>query len=558
MPIQRPWLAEFNQHGIPAQIQMPDQDQSLIDLFEQSFQQFSDQTAFISFQRQLSFKELDQLSLQFASYLQSLDLAPQSRIAVMMPNILQYAIVTAGILRAGFIQVNVNPLYTSRELAYQLKDSGAEVLVIVDNALAVYQPIQHETVVKTVVRTSIIDFLDDVTLKHIPALQAFAQTPEHQVEHVIALKTCLAQADISTYQRPHLTLSDIALLQYTGGTTGISKGTILSHQNLYANVLQAEAFFVPRLGSYEMRQEDKMFCALPLYHIFAFTVTLLLGAYLGITTVLVLNPRDIEMVIALWKQNRPTFFPAVNTLFNALANHPAFKQLDFSNFKLAVGGGMPVLKATADLWQQATGSVIVEAYGLSETSPMATSNPATATHFNGKIGLAAPSTDIAILDDDGNELPFGEAGEICIRGPQVMQGYWQRPDETAQVMTADGFFRSGDIGTMDENGYVELVDRKKDMILVSGFNVYPREIEEVIAQHPKVLEVAAVGILDEKSGEAPKIFVVKRDESLTEEEIMRFAHENLAAYKCPKAIEFIQEVPKSNVGKILRKDLKVS
>ncbi|KAF7276663.1 hypothetical protein GWI33_009946 [Rhynchophorus ferrugineus] len=390
------------------------------------------------------------------------------------------------------------------------------------------------------------------------------QVPAWNIPGHVSFKTALNKFPSSKYQRPTLTLSDTAVLQYTGGTTGVSKGAELTHRNLVANVLQCEGIFASKFGQGDAEDGDRIVCALPLYHIFAFMVCALYGMYKGQTNILIPNPRDLPAVIGELRKYKPSFFPAVNTLFNALVNNEEFKQLDHSNLKLAMGGGMAVLPSTAQAWKQITGVTIIEGYGLSETSPVATANPPANTEFTGTIGVPLPSTDVAILDEDGNIIPLGaldeeghpQSGEISIRGPQVMKGYWNRPDETAKVMTADGFFRTGDIGIMNSEGYFKIVDRKKDMILVSGFNVYPSEIEEVIAKHPKVLEVATIGVPDEKSGEVPKLFVVKKDESLTAEEILAFAKQNLTGYKRPRYVEFLAELPKSNVGKILRKDLR--
>jgi len=490
--------------------------------------------------------------------LQSLGLAKGTRVAVMMPNVLQYPVVALGVFRAGLILVNVNPLYTARELEHQLNDSGSEVLVIVENFASVYQAIIGKTPVKHVVVASVGDMLGTLkgTLVNFVLRKVRKQIPEWNIPGHIKFNAALAKANPSNYKRPNLTLSDTAVLQYTGGTTGVSKGAELTHRNLVANMLQCDGIFQSKFGATDGDKNDRIFCALPLYHIFAFMVCALYGMYKGQANVLIPNPRDLPGVIKELRKYQPSFFPAVNTLFNALVHNEEFKQLDHSKMKMAMGGGMAVLPSTAEAWKRVTGTTIIEGYGLSETSPVATANPPASTEFSGTIGIPLPLTEVAILDDDGNEVALGEQGEISIRGPQVMKGYWNRPEETEKVMTKDGFFRTGDIGIMNDRGYVKIVDRKKDMILVSGFNVYPSEIEEVIAKHPKVLEVAAIGVADEKSGEVPKLFVVKKDPSLTTEEVLAFAKENLTGYKRPRYVEFMEELPKSNVGKILRKDLR--
>ena len=538
--MEKIWFAEYQKTGIPETVTLPAENTSLVDIFERNFQKFGSRDAFIFMDKAMSFNELELASRKFATYLQNLGLAKGTRVAVMMPNVLQYPVVALAVLRAGLVLVNVNPLYTARELEHQLNDSGAEVLVIIENFASVYQSILGKTPVKHVVVASVGDMLG--TLKG--TLVNFV------------LRKVRKQIPAWNYKRPTLTLSDTAVLQYTGGTTGVSKGAELTHRNLVANLLQCDGIFQSKFGANDGAKGDRIVCALPLYHIFAFMVCAMYGMYKGQANILIPNPRDLPAVIKELRKYQPSFFPAVNTLFNALVNNEEFKQLDHSNLKMAMGGGMAVLPSTAEAWKKITGTTIIEGYGLSETSPVATANPPASTEFSGTIGIPLPLTEVAILDDDGKEVPLGEQGEISIRGPQVMKGYWNRPDETAKVMTADGFFRTGDIGVMDSRGYVKIVDRKKDMILVSGFNVYPSEIEEVIAKHPKVLEVAAIGVPDEKSGEVPKLFIVKKDPSLTTEEVLNFAKENLTGYKRPRYVEFMDELPKSNVGKILRKDLR--
>jgi long-chain acyl-CoA synthetase len=552
------WLKTYEKYGIPKEISLPAENTSLVDVFEENFKKYATREAFLFMDKALTFAELADLSLKFACYLQSLQLPKGSRVAVMMPNVFQYPIVAVGVLRAGLVLVNVNPLYTARELEHQLNDSGAEVLVIIENFAHVYQAILGKTAVKHVVVTGVGDMLGLLkgSLVNFVLRKVRKQVPAWQIPGHTGFKAALNKVSVGKYQRPQLHLSDTAVLQYTGGTTGVSKGAELTHRNLLANVLQIEAMLSATLGTGEVPEGERIFCALPLYHIFAFTVCALFGICRGSSNILIPNPRDLPAVIAELRKYKPVFFPAVNTLFNALVHNAEFKQLDHRNLRLACGGGMSVLPSTAALWKQVTGSNIIEGYGLSETSPLASVNPPSDTEFSGTIGIPVPSTEMRILDDDGLAVALGEQGEIAIRGPQVMKEYWNRPEETEKVMTHDGFFRTGDIGIMDQDGYVKIVDRKKDMILVSGFNVYPNEIEEVIAQHPKVLEVAVIGVKDEKSGEAPKMFIVKQDPSLSSEEILNFAKDNLTGYKRPRYVEFLDELPKSNVGKILRKDLR--
>jgi long-chain acyl-CoA synthetase len=556
--MEKVWFAEYQKTGIPETVELPQENTSLIDIFERNFQKFGSRDAFIFMDKVMSFSDLELASRKFATYLQSLGLAKGSRVAVMMPNVLQYPVVALAVFRAGLVLVNVNPLYTARELEHQLNDSGAEALVIVENFATVYQAINGKTPVKHVVVASVGDMLGTLkgTLVNFVLRKVRKQIPDWNIPGHIKFNAALAKVNPSNYKRPSMTLSDTAVLQYTGGTTGVSKGAELTHRNLVANLLQCDGIFQSKFGQGDGAKDDRIFCALPLYHIFAFMVCALYGMYKGQANILIPNPRDLPAVIKELRKYQPGFFPAVNTLFNALVHNEEFRQLDFSNLKMAMGGGMAVLPSTAEEWKKVTGTIIIEGYGLSETSPVATANPPATTEFSGTIGVPLPLTDVAILDDDGNHLAQGEQGEISIRGPQVMKGYWNRPDETAKVMTADGYFRTGDIGVMDARGYFKIVDRKKDMILVSGFNVYPSEIEEVIAQHPKVLEVAAIGVPDEKSGEVPKLFVVKKDPSLTTEEVLEFAKENLTGYKRPRYVEFMDDLPKSNVGKILRKDLR--
>jgi long-chain acyl-CoA synthetase len=555
--MEKIWFAEYQKTGIPETVELPPENTSLNDVFERNFQKFGSRDAFIFMDKVLTFNELEEASRKFATYLQSLGLAKGSRVAVMMPNVLQYPVVALGVFRAGLVLVNVNPLYTSRELEHQLNDSGAEALVIIENFASVYQAIIGKTPVKHVVVASVGDMLGALkgTLVNFVLRSVRKQIPAWDIPGHVKFNAAMSKVSVSNYKRPNLTLSDTAVLQYTGGTTGVSKGAELTHRNLVANMLQCDGIFQSKFGAQDGAKDDRIFCALPLYHIFAFMVCAMYGMYKGQANILIPNPRDLPAVMKELRKYRPSFFPAVNTLFNALVNNEEFKQLDHSNLKMAMGGGMAVLASTAEAWKKITGTNIIEGYGLSETSPVATANPPSSMEFSGTIGIPLPLTEVAILDDDGNEVALGEQGEISIRGPQVMKGYWNRPDETEKVMT-NGFFRTGDIGVMDDRGYIKIVDRKKDMILVSGFNVYPSEIEDVVSKHPKVLEVAAIGVPDEKSGEVPKLFVVKKDPSLTTEEVLAFAKENLTGYKRPRYVEFMDELPKSNVGKILRKDLR--
>lgn len=534
------WQQTYIEAGIPDEICLPPISSSMIDIFERNSKEFADKTAYIFRDEQLSYKQVDQLSLKFAVFLQSLGLKKGARVAVMLPNILQYPISVMGILRAGLILVNVNPLYTARELEHQLKDSGAEAIIVLDSLKNTFQQIAANTAVKHLIVTSINESLTE----------PFAQTNN---DEFILFSSALA-SPISAYTKPELTLNDTAVLQYTGGTTGVSKGAELTHLNLVANLLQNNAIFGPILLGGKQEQQN-MICALPLYHIFAFQLSMV-SQYVGFACVLILNPRDTPSLINEMVKHPPVLFPSVNTLTNALVNHEDIHKVDFSHIKLATSGGMATLPTTAEAWHKLTQKPLLEGYGLSETSPVVSVNPPNIKGFTGKIGIPLPSTEIAIIDDNGQEVPLNQEGEIAVRGPQVMKGYWNRPEETAQVMTREGYFRTGDIGVMDSAGFVKIVDRKKDMILVSGFNVYPNEIEEVVSRHPKVLEAAAIGVMDEKSGEVPKLFIVKKDINLTENEIFEFISDKLTGYKQPKYIEFLGELPKSNVGKILRKELR--
>ena len=552
------WLREYPQ-GVPADID-PGRYPSLTALLEGAFARHAARVAFTCMGADLTYAELGRRSTALASWLQDQGIAPGDRVAIMLPNVLQYPIVFCGVLRAGATVVNVNPLYTAHELEFQLKDSGARVLFVLENFAHVTQAVLDKVPALRVVICSMGEMyrppkswvVDWVVRRVKKLVRPYALPAQSSFRFSRVLARGAARPLSPVASQPQ----DIAVLQYTGGTTGVSKGAMLLHRNLVANVLQSEAWYQPALAKIPAGEQTVTVTALPLYHIFALTCCALLSMSQGGRCLLIPNPRDFDSVVAALKGQRMHVFPAVNTLFNALAEHDAFRQLDFSTLVLSIGGGMAVQRAVAERWLQVTGCPICEGFGLSETSPSASCNPVDTDRYSGTIGLPLPSTELAILDDDGRHVPLGTAGEIGIRGPQVMAGYWKRPDETAKVMTADGFLRTGDIGVMDERGYTRIVDRKKDMILVSGFNVYPNEVEEVVAAHPGVLECAAVGISDEHSGEAVKLFVVRKDPALTEQDLFDYCHENLTGYKRPKVIEFRPELPKTNVGKILRRALR--
>jgi len=549
------WLKSYPP-GVPADID-PDQYGSLVQLLEESFHKYAANKAFVCMDTFLTYGELDTMSRRLAAWLQSRGLQKGARVAVMMPNVLQYPVALAAILRAGYTVVNVNPLYTPRELEHQLKDSGSEAIVVLENFAHTVQQVLGKTPVRHVVVASMGELLGAKgLLVNFVVRSVKKMVPEFSIPHMVRFKDALAQGGKMPFAAPQLASSDVAFLQYTGGTTGVSKGATLTHRNVIANVLQSEAWLNPSMSQPPVVDFPTIVCALPLYHIFALTACALLGMRVGALNILIPNPRDIPGFIRELAKYKVNMLPAVNTLYNALVNHPDFRHVDFSSLKVANGGGMAVQKAVNDKWHAITGTNIIEGYGLSETAPVATCNRSDTPGFTGTIGLPVPSTDIAIVDDDGKALPLGSIGEIAIRGPQVMTGYWNRPDETAKVMTADGYFRSGDIGIMDENGYVKIVDRKKDMILVSGFNVYPNELEEVIMAHPGVLECAVVGVPDEHSGEAVKVFVVRKDAALNAEQLMDYCRQEFTGYKKPKYIEFRDELPKTNVGKILRRALR--
>jgi long-chain acyl-CoA synthetase len=528
---------------------------SIPEMLNASFIKFADKPAFHCMGKTITYKELDQLSLKFASYLQNeLKLNRGDRVALMMPNILQYPVALFGILRGGFVAVNVNPLYTPRELEHQLKDSGAKAIIIFENACHTLESILPHTDVKFVMKTSIGDMLSfpKNLLVNFVIKKVKKMVPDYELPMAIHFTDSLSRGNESLFKDPKLKKEDIAFLQYTGGTTGVAKGAILTHKNILANLCQARAWISPLVKE----GVEIIITPLPLYHIFSLTANCFTFSSIGALNILITNPRDMAGFVKELKKWKFTAFTGVNTLFNGLLNTDGFKDLDFSSLKLTLGGGMAVQKAVAEKWKTVTGKALIEAYGLTETSPAACINPMNLAAFNGFIGLPISSTNVEIKDDDEKTLGLGEVGEICISGPQVMQGYWKRDDETQKVFTKDGFLKTGDIGLINENGFVKIVDRKKDMILISGFNVYPNEIEDVVATNPKVFEVAAIGVPDDKTGEAIKLFIVKKDESLTSEEVIKFCRENLTNYKVPKLVEFRKELPKSNVGKILRKDLR--
>ena len=553
----RPWLSSYPA-GVPADIDTSSYA-SLVALMEESFAKYADRTAYSFMGKDVTYRDTDKQSKAFAAYLQGLGLVKGDRVAAMMPNCPQYPIAVAAILRAGLILVNVNPLYTPRELEHQLKDSGAKAIVIMENFGTTLQQCIAATPVKHVVLAAMGDRLGLLkgTLVNYVVRNVKKLVPEFSLPGAVRFNDALEKgASRGAPAAVAIGPDDVAVLQYTGGTTGVSKGAVLLHRNVIANVMQSEVWNQPAMKNIPTGEQPTSVCALPLYHIFAFTVNMMLGLRIGGKVILIPNPRDIAGTLKELSKHTFHSFPAVNTLFNGLANHPDFNTVNWKNLKVSVGGGMAVQGAVAKLWLEKTGCSICEGYGLSETSPSATCNPTDSTAYTGTIGVPLPSTYLKLLDDDGNEVAPGEPGEIAIKGPQVMAGYWQRPDETAKTMTADGWFKSGDIGTVDERGYFKIVDRKKDMILVSGFNVYPNEIEDVVAQVPGVMECAAVGVNDEKTGEAVKLVIVKKDDSLTEAQVRDFCRSNLTGYKQPKLIEFRTDLPKTPVGKILRRELR--
>lgn len=551
--MDQPWINHLPK-DVPAEINV-EQYSSLVDMFETAVAKYEDQPAFINMGATLTYRKLEERSRAFAAYLQNeLKLEKGDRVALMMPNLLQYPIALFGVLRAGMVVVNVNPLYTPRELKHQLIDSGAKAIVVVSNFARTLEEVVEQTPVESVIITSLGDQLSapkrtlvNFVVKYIKKL-----VPKYDLPHALSMRDTLSTGRRMQYIKPDVTNDDLAFLQYTGGTTGVSKGAMLTHGNIVANVLQADGAYSPALND----GSEFVVTALPLYHIFALTVNCLLFLHKGSQNLLITNPRDIPGFVAELKKYPFTALTGVNTLFNALVNSDEFSQLDFSRLKLSIGGGMAVQKAVADKWQAITKTRLLEGYGLTEASPLLTCCPYNLDGYNGSIGFPAPSTLIQIRDDDGKVLAQGETGELFGKGPQVMKGYWQRPEETAKVIDTDGWLATGDIGYMDEKGFFYIVDRKKDMILVSGFNVFPNEVEEVVALHPKVIEVAAVGVPNDASGELVKVFVVAKDKSLTAEDIIKHCRIHLTGYKVPKLVEFRNELPKTNVGKILRRELR--
>ncbi len=551
--MEKPWFNHY-QDGVPKEID-PNTYNSIPELLEESFKKFADKPAFHCMGKTLNYSDMDLLSKKFASYLQNnLGLKKGDRVAIMSPNILQYPVALFGILRAGMVCVNVNPLYTARELEHQLKDSGSETIIIFENSASVLEEVIANTPVKNVLVTQIGDMLKfpkslivNFVIKHVKKM-----VPSWNIKGATPFLKALDEGDESKYQKVEIDNEETAFLQYTGGTTGVSKGAELTHKNIVSNLVQARSWISPLIEE----GKEIIITPLPLYHIFSLTANCFTFSTIGALNVLITNPRDIPGFVKELKKWDFTAFTGVNTLFNGLLNNPDFKDCGFDSLKLTLGGGMAVQKAVAEKWKQVTKTPLIEAYGLTETSPAACINPMDLTDYNGSIGLPISSTDVCIKDDDENTLSAGEIGEICIKGPQVMRGYWGRPEETKKVMTADGYFKTGDIGLMDEQGFFKIVDRKKDMILVSGFNVYPNEVEDAVVTHPGVLEAAAIGIPNEKSGEVVKLFIVKKDKALTEDKVIEHCRSVLTGYKVPKIVEFRDELPKSNVGKILRKDLR--
>ncbi|MGK5017200.1 MULTISPECIES: long-chain-fatty-acid--CoA ligase [unclassified Janthinobacterium] len=550
------WLKSYPD-SVPAEIDCT-QYRSVTHLLEESFQKYADRNAFVCMDKFLTYRELDKLSLQMGAWLQSKGLKTGARVAIMLPNVLQYPVAMAAILRAGYTVVNVNPLYTPRELQHQLIDSGSEAIIVLENFATTVEQVLPHTQVKHVIVATMGDLLGGLkgAIVNFVVRKIKKMVPAFSLPGAISFNKMLAEGARLTLQPVQQGHDDIVFLQYTGGTTGVSKGAMLLHRNVIANVLQNEAWMSPVMTPAMRATSMGFMCALPLYHIYSLTVSALMGMRLGGMSVLIPNPRDIPGFVKELAKHKIVVFPAVNTLYNALLNNAEFAKLDFSSYKVCNGGGMALQRNVAERWLKLTGCPLIEGYGMSETSPVVTGNRVDITEFTGTIGLPFPSTEVAILNDDGVEVPLGEPGEIAVRGPQVMAGYWQRPDETAKSMTADGYFKTGDVGVMDERGYVKIVDRKKDMIIVSGFNVYPNEVEDVVSSCPGVLECACIGVPDANSGEAVKVFVVRKDPNLTVEQIREHCKHELTAYKKPKYIEFRDELPKTNVGKILRRQLR--
>ena len=554
--MEKTWLKHYPS-GVAQHIDVG-QYSSLVALLDESFKKYRDRAAYRFMRKPISFGQVDDLSRAFAAYLQSQGFAKGDRVAVMMPNVPQYPVALAGILRAGCVVVNVNPLYTPRELEHQLKDSGAKGIVILENFAATLAQVSEHVPAKKVIVASMGDLLGFPMSLIVNSVVRYVRkmVPAYDLPNAVKFNDALSQGRRGSLRPPIVGPDDVAVLQYTGGTTGVSKGAVLLHRNLVANTLQSEAWYQPALKKVPANEQVTTVCALPIYHIFGFTVNIMLGMRTGGCNVLIPNPRDLPAVFKELRGIKFHSFPAVNTLFGAMANHPEFNTVDWSSLLVSIGGGMAVQSATAKLWLEKTGCPIVEGYGLSETSPIVCCNPVDSTAYSGNIGFPLPDTEIALLDEDGSEVPQGMPGEIAVRGPQVMAGYWQRADETARAMTVDGFFRTGDIGTVDATGHIKIVDRKKDMILVSGFNVYPNEVEDVVTQMPGILECAAVGVPDAKAGEAVKLVIVRSDPAITEADVRAYCETNMTGYKRPKVVEFRADLPKSPVGKILRRELR--
>jgi long-chain acyl-CoA synthetase len=554
--MEKTWLRQYPA-GVPPTIDV-EQYPSLVALLDESFRRYADRSAYRFMGKGITFAQVDEASRALAAYLQGLGLEKGDRIAVMMPNVPQYPVAVAAILRAGLVVVNVNPLYTPRELEHQLKDSGSKGILLVENFAATLEAVLAAVPTRRVIVSGVGDMLGfpKAAIVNYVVRKVKKAVPPFSIPGAVRFNDAVAQGRRKTFTPAQVGPDDIAVLQYTGGTTGVSKGAVLLHRNLVANILQAEAWYQPALKKIPAGEQIVTICALPIYHIFGFNTNMMLAMRMGGCNILIPNPRDLPAMFKELSGVKFHSFPAVNTLFNAMAHHPDFNSVDWSHLKISVGGGMAVQSATAKLWLEKTGCPIVEGYGLSETSPSVTCNPVDSTAYSGNIGLPMPNTEIVLLDDEGAEVAVGQPGEIAIRGPQVMAGYWQRPDETAKVMTADGFFRSGDIGVVDERGYFRIVDRKKDMILVSGFNVYPNEVEDVVTQMPGVLECAAIGVPDAKAGEAVKLVIVRSNPAVTEADVRAYCEANLTGYKRPKIIEFRAELPKTPVGKILRRELR--
>jgi len=554
--MEKTWLKQYPA-GVPANIDVA-QYPSLVALLEEALKKYAALPAYKFMGKVITFAQVDEASRAMAAYLQSLGLDKGDRIAIMLPNVPQYPVAVAAILRAGYVVVNVNPLYTPRELEHQLKDSGAKAIVMIENFATTLQQVLAAVPTKKIILTALGDMLGfpKSLIVNYVVRKVKKLVPDYVLPGAVKFNDALAQGRGKTYKPAQVGPDDIAVLQYTGGTTGVSKGAVLLHRNLVANILQAEAWYQPALKKIPKGEQINTVCALPIYHIFGFNTNMMLSMRMGGCNILIANPRDLPAMFKDLAREKFHSFPAVNTLFMAMANHADFGTVDWSGLVISVGGGMAVQSATAKQWLEKTGCPIVEGYGLSETSPSATCNPVDSTAYSGNIGLPMPNTELTLIDDDGREVPIGQPGEIAIKGPQVMAGYWQRPDETAKVMTADGFFRTGDIGVVDERGYFKIVDRKKDMILVSGFNVYPNEVEDVVTQMEGILECAAVGIADAKAGEAVKLVIVKKNPAVTEADVRAYCEAHLTGYKRPKVVEFRTELPKSPVGKILRRELR--